>query len=142
MDGENVQRPPRDPRTEPTAGRGWGFWWGIAALATLALAPLGPWLAGLLWSCPFKEWTGIPCPSCGLTRAALALARLEPWHALTHYPLQTVAWLVFLGGGLMAGTLALFNRPLPRLGPWPLWTQILLFLAVLANWAYSIATGV
>lgn len=42
-----------------------------AALLQVTLAALG--LEG--WRCPFLNGLGVPCPGCGLTRSALALAR-------------------------------------------------------------------
>jgi len=28
-----------------------------------------------LWTCPFFKFTGIPCPSCGLTRSLISLSQ-------------------------------------------------------------------
>ena len=124
--------------------RNLGLGWGLLSLATLALAPAGPWLAQWLWSCPFKVLTGWPCPACGITRAALALGRFEVVEALTLYPLQTLGWIVFVGGGLVVGAFALAGRPLPvlPLPELPRWVVALLLLAVVTNWGYCIATGV
>lgn len=119
-----------------------GILWAGVVLALLVLAPLAPLVAAQLWSCPFKTLTGIPCPTCGTTRAALALARLDVLDALVRYPLQTVGWVLFMAGGVGAGWLAWRNRPLPALKPWPLWARVGVVGAVLANWIYSIATGV
>ena len=117
--------------------------WGGVALLLILLSPLAEVFAGGLASCPFKGLTGIPCPSCGATRAALALARLEPVHALVHYPLPAVGWIAFIGGGLAAAWRAWRGRPLPRIpGRIPVWVRIGVVGIVLANWAYSIATGV
>lgn len=113
------------------------------ALALLALAPFGGRLARLLISCPFKKITGLPCPTCGATRAALALARFDFAGALLHYPLMTLAWVALIGGGLLAGLSVLLRIELPE-PPRSLktWQIALAVAAIVANWAYSIATGV
>jgi hypothetical protein len=72
----------------------------LLALVYLAIAALG-WVALRWWGdgiaraarCPLFELTGLPCPTCGGTRAALALARLEPGAALQANPLVTVGAL-------------------------------------------------
>ncbi len=85
---------------------------GIAAATTvLALAtragdgrplPLG------LWRCPVRQLTGIPCPTCYLTRSVLAtlqgdLAQALHWHAfgplLVALTVVLGVWVGF-GGGL------------------------------------------
>lgn len=130
-------------RQTADADRQLGLLWGGVALLIGALAPIGPMLAELTPRCLFKVWLGIPCPTCGTTRAALALARFDLVHALTHYPLQSLAWIAFLGGGLIAGALAWQRRPLPRLPRnLPLGARLAIVLTVLANWMYSIAHGV
>ena len=125
------------------AGRQLGLLWGAVASSLILLSPLAPRLAAGLWSCPWKELTGWACPGCGTTRAALALSQFDPMHALTHYPLPTLAWMLLIVGGLVAGGLALLGKPLPR---WPrslpVRMRIGLVAAVLLNWGYSIATGV
>lgn len=37
--------------------------------------------------CPIRWLTGVPCPSCGLTRATLALLRLRPQEAFAWHPM-------------------------------------------------------
>ncbi len=56
--------------------------------------------AALLPLCPLANLTGWPCPSCGITRAALALLQGDPARALALHPL---APLVLLLAGLFAG---------------------------------------
>ncbi len=124
------------------SGRQLGLLWGAVALLLILLSPLAPALASGLWSCPFKSLTGFPCPTCGTGRAALALARFDPIHALVHHPLPALAWMAFIVAGLVAGVRALQCRPLPRIRRLPVWVKVAVVVAVAANWAYSIATGV
>ncbi len=126
----------------PAADRRLGLLWGAAALALIAVSPLGRFLTPVLPGCLFKSLSGIPCPLCGTMRSALALARFDLLGALTHYPLPTLAWIGLIGGGLVAGVLALGHRPLPRLPRIPRWAMIAAAAAVVLNWIYSIATGV
>ncbi len=117
--------------------------WAAVALGLLALSPLGGHFTRFLVACPFKSLTGYPCPTCGSTRSALALAHFDVLGALKHYPLPTLGWIVLIGGGLLAGLSVAAGIAVPppprRLAGWQRW---LLVAALLANWAYSIATGV
>jgi len=120
-----------------------GLLWGAVAVAMVLASPLARFLAHGLPACPFKMFTGIPCPGCGTTRAALALATLHPVEAFVHYPLPTLAWTAVVAGGFVAGAFALLGRALPPLPRrLPTWVRVGFVVAVLANWAYSIATGV
>lgn len=93
--------------------------------------------------CYFKLMTGLPCLTCGGTRAALRLLVLDPAGALAMNPLVTVG--AFLLGIWTAADLALMTRrralraQLSRAAVRLL--QVLLPLAVIANWAYLIAAG-
>ncbi|MFN0152360.1 MAG: DUF2752 domain-containing protein [bacterium] len=122
--------------------RGFALFWGASAIATLALAPFGSRLAEAALACPFKVVAHAPCPTCGTLRAAVALARLDPVAAIRVSPLAAIAWIVFIAGGLAAGALAVAGRGLPeppsRL---PLAARAVIVAAILANWAFLIATG-
>lgn len=109
----------------------------------LGLAPIGGLLAGALPACPFRTLIGLPCLSCGTTRAALALAALDPLAALRLNPLATLGWSSLIGGGLVAGSLAVLGRPIAE----PRWntslkTRLTLVLVGLGNWAYLIWANV
>jgi len=106
-----------------------------------AAAPLAATLAGYVPACLFKTWTGLPCPLCGTTRAAVALADLDLAEAFLRYPLQSVFWIAAVGGGLVAGTATLLGRPLLR-RPLPRWAWTLVAAAVVLNWIYSMVMGV
>ncbi len=119
-----------------------GLLWGAVAVGLLALSPAAPQLTQGLPACPLKSLSGLPCPACGSTRAALALVRGEVKEALVVNPLATVAWLGLVVVGLVAGVAALVGRPLrePR---WVLPTTARLgLLGILAaNWLYLIWAG-
>lgn len=74
-------------------------------------------LAGICFSiysggsiCVIRNITGLPCPGCGMTRALIALSKLEFTKAVGLHPLSLMM-LPF--GGLLA--LSPFNRSLRRL---------------------------
>jgi hypothetical protein len=69
----------------------------LAAIAVLAgsyaYAPMvhqGPVI------CPLHGVVGLPCPSCGLTRAFCALAHLEIWQAIHYNALSLPLFLAFV----------------------------------------------
>ena len=61
--------------------------------------------------CPLRALTGIPCPLCGGTTAAISVARLDPLGALLANPVVVVGALLFVlvPFGLMSRV-----RELPR----------------------------
>ncbi len=116
------------------------FLWGGAALAGAAAAPFARTLAAGAPACLFHALTGVPCPTCGATRALLALARLDVPAALAWNPLVAVAAVVFLAGGLVALLRALGGKGVPDGAP-PRWAGGAAALAFAANWAFVIAAG-
>ena len=61
------------------------IWLRLAMLAVLAAAVLAAvWLQ---MPCLLRNFTGIPCPTCGMTRAWLACFRLELWAAFCCHPM-------------------------------------------------------
>ncbi|HNW94116.1 MAG TPA: DUF2752 domain-containing protein [bacterium] len=99
------------------------------------------WLTGSDWGCLFRHYTGIPCPSCGATRACLCLLRGDVAGALAFNP------GVVLGGVLLAAYLAWgFARARRDSGHWPRGPHIpaarwLALIAVLGNWWYVLTAG-
>jgi len=88
--------------------------------------------------CPLYRTTGIPCPTCGGTRAAFAWIDLRPLEALAWNPL-IATMLVFAGAYVIARTV--LGRGLrfswtarSRRAAWVVGTAV-----VLANWAWVIA---
>ncbi|HSD28768.1 MAG TPA: DUF2752 domain-containing protein [Vicinamibacteria bacterium] len=111
------------------------------------LAAGGVWLLRLdhlpLTFCLFKGLTGLPCPTCGSTRALGHLVALDFAGALRLNPFTTV--LAVLVAAWAIADLALLPRGRalglevsPRLGFAIRVSALLLFLA---NWAYLVAAG-
>lgn len=122
-------------------GRGLGLLWGGVALALLALGPFGGRLVADLPGCFFRSVTGFPCPTCGGTRAALALAGFDLPAAIHANPLVTLALLCLVGGGLAAGVFALGGRGVREPARFPVWVRAGFVLALAANWFFLIVDG-
>jgi hypothetical protein len=124
---------------------------GPAAVAVVAVvfAIVGPLVAWLhldrlpIRVCMFKTITGIPCMTCGTTRALGRLARFDLVGAIRISPLAAVALMVMLAFGffdllLLPGGRTLRVRTSP--GEWR-WMVVLALALLFANWIYLIATG-
>ena len=94
-------------------------------------------------TCAFKLITGRPCPSCGSTRAALALARGDVGAAVAWNPLFVLLLLalpVIIARGFVARARGDGEGVTQRdWGRWRLATGIVLVVA--ANWAYVLWHG-
>ena len=121
-------------------GRQLAFLWGGAALFCAAAVPFARDLAAGAPACAFRAITGVPCPTCGGTRALLALARLDLGAALAWNPLVTLLVAVFFLGGLVALVRALRGQGIPDGAP-PRWAGGAAGLALAANWAFVILEG-
>lgn len=90
--------PLQERSSRPHPGRA-EAWVGVAGRATAALLLLGP-LAWAQWQgvtfCPTAGLLGVPCPGCGLTRAALAAASGHFAEALRIHPLVGLVGPVYL----------------------------------------------
>jgi hypothetical protein len=87
------------------------FPFGLLGLFGLVLARFHSDLVYRLAHCTLRDITGLPCPTCGGTRAALALAQGNFSSAFGANPLVAVG-LVILGVWVLVGLLA---TTMPRL---------------------------
>lgn len=120
-----------------------GLLWGGVATLMLLLSTFAERLAGALPPCPVQVAFGLPCLTCGATRAGLALARFDLIGAVGVNPLASLAWVGLVAGGLIAGVLALVGRPLSE----PDWklslpSRWLLVAVLVANWVYLVGAGI
>jgi hypothetical protein len=115
---------------------------GILLLAAGATALLG--LARLPFPvCVFKAVSGIPCPTCGSTRALACLAQLDFAGAFAMNPLAAAGAFVVGAWALLDLALLPQQRALalelrPALGRA---ARVAAVLALALNWVYLIAAG-
>jgi len=117
--------------------------WFAAALTAPILA--WAWLRLGLGTpgCAFHRLTGVPCPTCGTTRAVQAALAGRLLEAFAWNPLMTAAIAFFELGGLAAPFWLMAGGRLPRLGPaLPRWVRYAMVAAILANWLWLILHGV
>lgn len=105
---------------------------GCVTVGLLGLDHLGPTF------CLFRLTTGLPCPTCGATRAFGRLAHLDLAGALVMNPLMAAGALLLLLWGLVDLALLPTRRALRLAVPtaWHDRIRILAVLALLLNWAF------
>ena len=122
---------------------------GSLALGALAVAValFATWLRlGLpLPACEFKQWTGLPCATCGTTRLVRALAAGEFLAALSLNPLVFGGIALTVSWGVLSATRLVFGLPERRLVLGSRARSRLVVgaaIAVIANWVYLLWRGI
>jgi hypothetical protein len=121
--------------------------WASLALAGVALLALGQVSSQFeipVPVCPLKHITGIPCPTCGGTRALRALGHGAVLAALRWNPLVTIAALAAIPFLIYAAAVTIFRWPRVRVLFAPAdqrWLRAAAWIAILANWAFLIFDG-
>ena len=115
---------------------------GGASLCLLGVALATPGIQ--LPRCVFKTITGLPCPTCGVTRAIIALSRGDVDHAVFMNPLAAIACAAGVAYLLYAAVVLALR--LPRFRPTvsaagARRVRIAAVAAIATNWAWLIATG-
>ena len=121
--------------------------WNIAILLAATLAgSLFLWCGDMFLHVPciFKGVTYVPCPGCGLTRAALALTRGDLGGALRLNPLSVLVWAwvatswVWIAVDVVRGSDTYWPLYRRRWARWAMWAAV---AVIAANWAWSIYKG-
>lgn len=118
--------------------------WAPLVLVGLAVARWAPEPLFAAFACPFRAATGLPCLTCGGTRAVRALVQLDLGSAFAMNPLVTVLGL--LGAAYVVHAIrVLFGRARPwrpELPPRPAAVARAGAIAsVTASWAYLVLVG-
>ncbi len=132
----------RPGRQRPsTSERRLALLWAGGVLLVVALRPLWLMLPDLLPRCRFRTLTGLPCPTCGTSHAAVAMLQGHLGEAFAANPLMSVAALLVLVGGLAAPFWVLLARrrlpPVPERVP--RWALVAALALALLNWAFLMA---
>lgn len=101
-------RPPQGTPGPASAGSRWDAIGAAFRPATLVLVCLAvgmalplSWLTSGPSFCPFKTFTGLPCPGCGLTRSAVAFLDGDLGLSLYYHPLGAPTILLAVVVGLV-----------------------------------------
>ena len=114
--------------------------WAVVALGAIVLIPLSRRFLFALPLCPLRTLTGLPCPTCGATRAAEAMLGGHFLDAVLYNPLVTLAALAFLIVGLAAPAWIRSGGRLPSLSATPpIPVRIAIAVGLVGNWAWVLA---
>jgi len=114
------------------------------AVATLVVLPVGLWwmrqFPSALPPCLMRSVWGVPCPTCGSTRAWLALSEGRPLAAITANPLVTIvtlALMVWAVGGLAVTLVPRWRLTLEASPGEGRRFLLVTIVAILASWLWT-----
>lgn len=121
---------------------------GALAMVPLFFLPLGAWLIEsgnlTLSQCGLKTLAGIPCVSCGSTRATIHLLHGDFATALYYQPMTMLIYAMLLTWGTLSLGALVKRRSLhlDLSRREDLAIKLTLVAIPLANWAYLIGNGI
>ncbi|MBM4017868.1 MAG: DUF2752 domain-containing protein [Planctomycetes bacterium] len=90
--------------------------------------------------CMLKRMTGLPCPTCGLTRSFCDISRGRWGEAVGHHPLGPALYALVLFVLVRSAAAAVAGRrPFSRTARFLLWSVPLLVAAAAVMWAVRVA---
>jgi hypothetical protein len=121
---------------------------GAVLMLPLFLMPLGGWFVqqntAEMGICSLKALVGLPCMTCGSTRATMRLLYGDLAHAILFQPMMIAIYIgLGLWGGVSFVSFLLDKRVSIKLDDtWSIGFKVALAAIPLINWAYLIAIGV
>jgi len=120
------------------------FPFGLVALLGLTLVRFRTELVMRLAHCPLRDLTGVPCPTCGGTHAAVALAEGRWADAVAANPLVALGLVIFalwLLIGLLATVIPGLRRHLALTDREKKTARILAVVLLVAGWLNQLRAG-
>ena len=120
------------------------FPFGLVALLGLTLVRFRTELVMRLAHCPLRDLTGVPCPTCGGTHAAVALAEGRWADAVAANPLVALGLVIFalwLLVGLLATVIPGLRRHLALTDREKKTARILAVVLLVAGWLNQLRAG-
>jgi hypothetical protein len=130
---------PAGASTRAAAARAWALV-GLAAAAGAGLFAALDLAPASLPSCAFRQATGLPCLTCGATRAFVRLAHGDVAASWAAHPLAVLVAAQLLLAWALAG-LALALGRVPRAGRWVAALARADAWALIAIWLARLVTG-
>jgi hypothetical protein len=117
--------------------------WLAVSVASIAGGAFWLALSLPLPRCPFFAVTGLPCPTCGATRSAIAFLHGDFLLTLRWNPLAFVAFCAVIAFDLYAAAVLVFQRPRLRIVDWSIPQKNVARIAAISllalNWIYLLA---
>jgi hypothetical protein len=87
--------------------------------------------------CMMRRVTGIPCPTCGMTRSLASLVKGHFSQSLDYHPFGIVVAGVLCTGWVYASWYHVRGKSLPRISPWIMLTGLLgMMVLFTGHWIY------
>ena len=124
-----------------SASRAASLWAGALVLSATAAAAVWIRLGLPSPGCRFREWTGLPCATCGTMRMLRELSAGDVAAAIRFNPMMFAVLAALVGWTVRALVLVLAGRPPSPVELGPRARRVLVLAAAIAfaaGWAYQI----